>query len=453
MKSSEVVSGSALTLLTRVGTFLLNFSTLVLISRALGPQNIGLYALLTLVPATLVSLGMPSVGIANVYLSGQGKHELSKIAGNSLVGAVLFSVALWGLVGLISLLPVSDVVLTSRGVNSAQLWLVVAALPFCVLSKWYGGILRGMGRIGLFNVVTLSGVLIQFSLAVTLSLLGALDLLAVLGSYVLCNLGAAIAAFVLIRRVTSIRFSPDWPLIKATLRYSAKAYLWSGATYLDGRSALMLVAILISATELGYYAVAVSLSEKLWNIAESVATVLFPFVSAPNQDRVTAHITSAVCRYVFMLSSVISLCVGILAGPLVEVVFGAEFMPAIRPLRVLLFGVAVVSIARLIAVDFAGRGDPEVGALSASISAIVSIVLVLLFAPGYGIVGAALATIVGYLAAAVVMVTLFSRKHHIPGWHLAVPMRADWHNAKRMASALAASASNSRPDRKIESKE
>ena len=433
MKSSQVFSGSVLTFVTRIGTFVLNFFTLILVTRALGPENVGVYALLTLVPVTLAGFGMPSIGIANVYFSGQGKYELSKIASNSLVGVIFFSVVLWGLVGLISLLPVSNIVLTSRGINSAQLWLVVTALPFYVLSKWNSGILRGVGQIGLFNIVAFSGVLVQFLIVVIFALLGTLNLLDVLLSFVLSNLGAAIVALALVWRLTSIRFSLDWPLARAMLRYSVKAYLWNALYFLDNRSTLILGAILISSTELGYYSVAASVTEKLWFITEPVVTVLFPYISAANQQKKTDHITSAICRCAFLLTATISLCIGVFAGSLVTLMFGAEFIPAVQPLRILLSGVAMVSVARLIAVDFAGRGHPEMGALSALISLLASVVLILLLAPGYGLIGIAFATTVGYLAATVLMVILFSKKHHIPAWDVVVPKRADWQNVKSMA--------------------
>jgi len=343
---------------------------------------------------------------------------------------------LWGLVGLISLLPVFNAVLISKGISSTQLWLVVIVLPFYILFKWYSGILRGVGKIGLFNIASFVGVLVQFVLVEVFVLLGSINLFFVLLSFVFSNVAAAIVVFVLVCRLTPIRLSLDWSLVKTMLGYGMKAYLWNTAEFFDNQSTIILIAVLVSTTELGYYSVAANVSGKLLFIAEAAATVLFPYVSTAIHQEKTGNVTSAVCRYVFFLMSMAGLCIGVYADPLVRLMFGTEFMPAVQPLQVLLVAVIIASFSRLITVDFAGRGNPEMGAFSSVISLIVSVVLIIGLTKSYGIVGVAFATLGGYVARTVVMVILFSNKHHIPAWHMVVPRKTDWHNVKSMASKL-----------------
>jgi len=72
----------------------------------------------------------------------------------------------------------------------------------------------------------------------------------------------------------------------------------------------------VSARGVGLYAVAVALSEALWFIANSVATVLLPKLSAAEAED-AARTTPIVCRNTILLTAVAAILLATLSLPLV----------------------------------------------------------------------------------------------------------------------------------------
>ena len=421
----KVVRGSAMTFVTRLGTFAANLVMTILIARLLGPDQLGEYTRLILIPTMLVHFATPSIGTANVYLCGTGKLELDKIAGNSLLSGLVFGILVVVLYYLVSLTAPYGKLFDRLGANRELAMLAVLSLPFLLLLIYLRGMIRGSGRIAQFNLLISFVVLIQLLILIILYILRALTLPGIVLSFVLANALTAGLGLLLTMRLTPIPLAFDWPLFKTTLQYSAKAYLWNGTYFLDRRLDLVLLGAMVSSTALGYYATAVNIVEKLFFLPEAVATVSFPYVAGSSENE-AKRLTTAIGRQVFVLLALLSLVVGLLAPQIIHLLFGAEFLPAAPVLRLLLWGNLFNATSRLITVAFAGRGQPEMGALSALVSVVVRGVGIALLVPLRGIVGAAAASSVGSILANGVIVSQFSRRHGIRVRDLFVPRAEDW---------------------------
>ena len=96
-------------------------------------------------------------------------------------------------------------------------------------------------------------------------------------------------------------------------------------------------------------------------------------------------------------------------GRLIALLFGASFVPATAPLRVLFPAIVAASVEKVIVGDLTGRGTlwvaPVVSLLAFGVSAAGTVLLV----PSFGPVGAAAASSAGAVASTIVTLWVYSR--------------------------------------------
>ena len=166
---------------------------------------------------------------------------------------------------------------------------------------------------------------------------------------------------------------------------------------------MLLVNWLLGPAALGFYSVGVLLAEQVWLLPNAAKLVLFIHVAAEEKERERAAFTPRVVRVMVLVAVPAAVILGLAAGPIVELLFSPRFLPAVRPLRLLLPGAAAMGIARVLANDIAGRGKPLLNSYIAAVTLALNLGLNLLWIPRLGIAGAALASTVSYTA------TLFAR--------------------------------------------
>lgn len=193
---------------------------------------------------------------------------------------------------------------------------------------------------------------------------------------------------------------------KASLvRYGSKFWLGSITGVLLTRLDQVLMVPLSSATQLGLYAVAVSIAEIPLVISMAVRDVTFSVEAESSSGaRVTAaaRITSVV---VFAMSA------GIIAVsyPVVPIIFGSEFAGAIPVIIILLTGTALATGGSIGGMALAARGRPGLRSAALTLAAAVNAALLVALLPGLGAIGASIATVAGNLIYTVVNVGLCAR--------------------------------------------
>jgi O-antigen/teichoic acid export membrane protein len=86
----------------------------------------------------------------------------------------------------------------------------------------------------------------------------------------------------------------------------------------------------------------------------------------------------------------------LLAGPAVLLLFGAEFAPAVAPLRLLMPAVLLLSVNSVLMNYLASSGMPPVTVYSPAAATVVNVALNLWLIPRLGGTGAAVSSLVAY---------------------------------------------------------
>lgn len=374
--------------------FGMNFAAGVLLARVLGAEGNGVVALLLLIPNMIVAFSNLGLDKANGYLAGAKKYSAHTLLGNSL----LLALGLTGLLGLAYwlALPLTRDFLAADQAGYPLLGLAFLLVPLGLVEVYLQGVLWGQGRIPQLSLVSL----VRFASLLLFDLL----LLLVWRHGVAGAVAAAIAsptlsiglyAYFLRNDLSRLRLTFEKSALKDSLIFGLQAHLGNVFHFLNWRLDLFIVNFFVGAVNVGFYVVAASLAELLWYLPDAFGFVLFPKTAASDPET-ARRFTPKIARLTGFITALAAIGLFAASQMLLSLLYTAEFLPALRPLWLLLPGVVLLSYSKVIFSDLGGRGKPYYGTYASLLSLAVTLTLDLLLIPRWGITGAALATSCAY---------------------------------------------------------
>jgi O-antigen/teichoic acid export membrane protein len=404
---SAFTGGAASVFVTRLLTFGVSLAANGIIARALGTSGKGELALLDTFTGIVLLLATPGIGAASVYFQnreGERRWEVASTAialqlAFALGGALIASVALRMMPGLGTFafhgeLP-RDIV-----------YIALAMLPLGVFFSSVLYVVLGTNQLIAYNALTLGSATVQlvFYAVVLLFLRGN-----VAGVLIAAGLSSAVVALTGLRwlRGLGFRFSPSTRPVSALLGYGARGWLGTTLQFLNYRLDTLIVNHFVGVSDVGLYAVSVALAETLWHISAAASTVIFPR-TASDVDAATGF-TPLVARTVGLVTLGGAIAIAIGAYPMILIVFGRDFLPAVPSVLGLLPGIVMLAVGKVLSNDLAGRGRPEFGSWSAGAALVGTIAFDFLLIPRWGFMGAAAASSISYSVSAIVLVVCYAR--------------------------------------------
>ncbi len=374
------------------------------LARILGPAGKGDFYLITLLPVTLMVLTQFGLPQAFGYYAAQGKT-----AGIN-AKTVLLAIALAGpAVGItLALLPVIRAVFMSH-VEPGEIVLGIVALPFLLWATFTTGVVLGRQQVRWYsfvNVVYTLGSLVVFLLFIAVFDWGVVGALV---ASLAMNALQAVLFFIASLRITGEMTDRRPVSYRELFRFGLPLYPGSLTQHFSIRVDVYLIAALVPdpAAPLGYYSMAVTMAQLALFLPLAVSSLFFPHVAGSARDDAD--------RQVPMLSRVTLLLTAGMAILIIpaSVIFIRVFLPAfeasIPPLIVLLPGVVALSLTEVLSSYVAGVGSAGWTSAVKTGSLVVNLVANLILIPRYGIVGAALASLISYTGSAIVITFLAAR--------------------------------------------
>ena len=379
-----------------------NAATGIITARALHPTGRGELAAMILWPvflASILTLGIPS---AVTFQLRTHPNKRSEIMGAALLGAVLTSL-LAMFVGL-PFLRVWMGQYPPRTIFFAQLFLLSTPCTSLLL----------VGKAGLESAgnFTLSNKLLTCSPALTL-----VSLLTLTATHFITPFTAA-ASYVVVGIVPIIwmskrlwqEFQPrlaEWKTsFQLLLSYGIRAYgidlCGTMALYVDQA----LVVRALEPTMMGVYVVALSLSRMLNAFHTSVVMVLFP--KAVNQPASTIReLTSRSMRMSTLLTASAGAVIIALGPQVLSLLYGSAYRGADSVLRILVVEVVLSGAALVLSQAFMALGRPGVITAIQVSGLLVTIPLMLVLIPHFGVAGAGIALLISTTLRLILVIASF----------------------------------------------
>lgn len=422
------VRKSSLTLISRVGIFVLAFVFAAWIARLLGPEGKGAYAVLTLVPLLVAQFASLGINNANIYLLGQGRAALRPAAEN----AFTFSIVMGGIV-------LAAYWLTQRWIDPflfkgiAPTITAIAALAFPLYFFYliFNYLALACDDIPAYNLSNLGRqffLLLGFAVVVPWH---TPDLTVAVIIWVAVNAVVAVQCWWLVFRRQ--RFGLGWHpgLFRETMAFGLKTHLGVVFYLLNWRLDFILCNFYNNVRAVGYYSTAVAVGELLWFVPHTLSVILLPQVTRLS-DEESRRLTSQVCRLTLLSCVIAAMVLALVAGPVVRVIFGKDFLPAVPPLLMLLPGIAFYSVANLLTSYVVGRGHYRENNYAMAIAFMANLLANLWWIPRFGIMGAALARTLSYSLATAYLLWSYRRLSGASLFEVVWLQRDDFHLLKEL---------------------
>lgn len=407
-------SARSRTLVSIAGSF--GIQAMLLLSGVLGARilgvsnrgNLALFWILAAVPAQLLTLGIPLAVTYYIARAPQIIRPLLRSLRTPLViqGCVLFAIHAGLIVGLY--------VGRHGDVRSAAA-LTLLATPAILGFQYALAVLQGQQRIHEFTVCQVLSAGAYSILLVPLFVFGTHSLTIVTACWVasLYATWAAAGAYMFTGLPPKGQMaSDDLPTLRRLTGFGLRGLFGSIAPLESFQIDQGVVGLFISARGLGLYVIGTSLTNLPRSIAQAIGYVAYPQIAA----QTGADARRSTVRFVLLtilLTGGMVVALEFLTGPMVPIIYGDSFRPAVPVARVMLISAVLTGTRRVLGDCLRGAGYPA----SATIAEIMSIVLLLAFAIGFvhfGVIGiaAALSTAAG-LGLTVLVVAAFVLRHRL----------------------------------------
>jgi O-antigen/teichoic acid export membrane protein len=390
-------------------SFVIRLAQTIVLSRVLGPALVGQYAVITaaLLLATQISaLGFP---IAYLYYS-QHDPERAKTYQTNCIWAGL------GL-GLIGGTVIGLLVAWRNSYFGRVPWYACVALGAYVLFMIQTGVARNtllrQVKARQLSAMTISSTVGSFALVALFALVGWLTVGTALICFATLQMIRMAVGWGCIRSEVDFAIKPSRAIISKLGRMGIRQGWVDIMVLLNATLNVMIIKFLVSDFEsIGYFSRGLQVAMLVVTASQAVLPLLFSRWAALAQDQLARHFEK-VMRFVTTFSVIVVLFILISAEWVVLLLFGPEYLPAVKPMRILLPGTMLYLLSKIVIQFLGSRGLPEISAGLLVLGSLVNALLSFMLIPIYGIRGAAIASTSGNLVLLLCLMAVMVWKYKI----------------------------------------
>lgn len=349
---SGVLRHFSTTAATRLVLVAFGLATSLLTARLLGPEGRGEYFFVVTFANTIVQFANLGLHSANTYFVARDRRHATAYASNSLWMALGFG----GCVGLLA-----AVVVWALGMypdlSFRHLLLGAAFVPPLLFFNLGGNLLVGLGEISAFNRLQLtSAILSLVFFAVAGFWKGSAG--AVLFAAVAAQTSVGVLlTFGLSKRLRGFPGAFHRDVLRGSLHYAFRAYLACLLGYVALRAPVFFLRRYASGEAMGHYSIASQMADLLIIFPQSLSLVLFPELVREAASGRWSVLTKNLRWSALIFGAVIAVAC-LVADPLIQLAFGARFLPAGALFRGLAPGVFCLGLTSILSQSLAAIGFP-----------------------------------------------------------------------------------------------
>jgi len=393
-----ILGGLHTTAAMNAGTVALGAITGVLIARELGPTARGELVIASVGPPLIASLLLLGTDEALVFIlaHAKGRSEVGRVVGS----AIGMSLTLGAIATVLSLL-LQWLYFAPAAPHVAAIAIYgYGTVPFLyIFTQVSLGIMRARQQYTLWNLCRGWIPLCYLASVIVLIIAHRLSPTAILTVLFAANLLLFMYSVLRLRGERDRQFLPKQG--RDILRLGTQNHLITVGQLVNQRLDQFVLARLVSSTQLGYYAVAVTYASLGLVVAMAPAWQLY---SQGSQGGGISkhHFSSLQWRTTVAMAAMAAVC-GVLAPFLMPYVFGRAFTASVLPAVILLCGAPALALSALRAAAWKASGKPLRAAFAEGIGIVVTFVGLIVFARRFGIVSAAITSVLAYTTVTAVL--------------------------------------------------
>ncbi|TVQ89503.1 MAG: hypothetical protein EA393_06980 [Bacteroidetes bacterium] len=204
------------------------------------------------------------------------------------------------------------------------------------------------------------------------------------------------------------------PLIPGMFQYGFFNQLGHIMQMLSLRLSYYLLLLYHSNESVGIYSIAVAITESVWLISKSIATVQYARITNSTDELYNMQLTVKLLRSALIFSIIMILVLGLLPPSFYRLLFGDEFAPVRTIILLLVPGIFMYNFFLIPGHYFSGKGKYHINTIACSIGLFVTLIFSLLLIPRYDYFGAAIAATLSFTATSAYVFFIFRKLSGLP---------------------------------------
>jgi len=390
------------TFVSRFAVLGANVLTGVLTARSLGAEGRGELVAIGIVVTFLCGLSTFGLPTATIYTFKRYPAQRSGLftAGLLIIAMVTAVVAPLG----VAVVPLW----LDDFPPSIQMWaqLFLLQTPIILLVPFCHAALEAEGEFKLSNTLRFATPLISLVLLSALAVSGYMTPITAALAYCVAGLGPLAWMLIALGRRHRPRLRGVRTPFRRLTGFGFRTWGIDFVNAVASQADQVIVVALLSPSLVGIYVVALSAARILSVIGFSVVTVLYPRTASRPQAEVVAMVGRA-ARWVATVGAIASVA-AILLGPyLLRLLYGPEFVPATPLLRILIIEVFLSGLTLVLVQSFIALARPGWVTLLQAVGMAISVPLMLVLVPRFGLMGAGYALLCSTTARLVLTVAAY----------------------------------------------
>jgi O-antigen/teichoic acid export membrane protein len=400
----KLVRNVSITMLTSFASTGAAAVAAMMVANVLGAKGAGTFALARVVPTVVAGLLGAGITMSNAYMVGAKKYSVQAITETTMALGLLLSAIGWG-----GWMACTSFLHTRFFPTLSQeaVFLVGFSIPVQIIRNYLNAIQQGLQRFSEANIVLFIEDLATMLLCVPI--LWGIES----GPTVIVFASVGGAAVSCVASAVCLMRERIWPwprwhhaIAVESVVFGLKGHVGRIANMLNWRLDVMLLSMLASVDVVGQYSVATKLAEAFRPLSQSLTFVLRPLIASLPVSEARAR-GVYLYRRIFALNTVLVVIMALTGGPLIMLLFGPEFAPAIPAFQILLIGLAALGGAGVLNGYNVGIGKPEFNSYTALAGLVITLIGNATLVPTYSLYGAAITSTISYSAKAAALTMLF----------------------------------------------
>lgn len=399
-----------------------NIATGLIAARLLLPEGRGELAALMLWPGLVAELGCLALSDALLY----------RLASNAASPRVLFGTIVAMTVALcVVLVPIGWLLLPfvmeghAPDIAAAAWWYMALYLPTYFASLFAANMFQGRLEIVAWNLVRATVPTLYLAGIAALGLAIAPEAPEFAAANVIAMLASALLGCVMLARRGWLGLRPDAGEAKAMAVYGAKAHASEVLHSLRQKLDQAVVAKLMSASDLGIYAVALTVANGPLILVQTISNIAFPKISAQATHDGKVLVFGRYLRLALAMVLAINIVLWIVNPWVIPLLFGEAFAPAVWIADICLLGLVPYAAKVLFACALKAADRALVIPRAELWGLAVVAPALFLLVPQYGLAGAAASLVLAQAATALVLGQRLAEVMQLRLGRLMIPGRED----------------------------
>jgi stage V sporulation protein B len=390
----------------------LGFVLRIVLARWLGSFDLGLYTLvLTVQELAILVAGMGVAAALTKYIAEyrNDKDTLSRMVYSGFTVTAIFS-----LIGALLLYflasPISG--FFSMPELAHLLRILAFSLPFTIINQSLLGLENGLRRMNYYAGQLMIRSFLIFTSTTILTLLG-YGVEGTVYGIVISMVATSAWGLYVARKFLHFASGDIIKHIRKLTWFGFQIFGTSSANYLLTYADTIMIGFFLSATEVGYYSIAVTMGVVFTMLPQAIQQNTFPMTAQYWYEKNYSALKMMVdksMKYAAVVLLPLGLLFAFFAEDITTKVFGAEYIASVSPFLILLIAKVIRGATFMpIGASFSSIGRPDISLKLNSLELVMDVLLNWLLIPRYGITGAAAATATSLLIGTLISINLLPK--------------------------------------------